>query len=88
MFGSNNNQNNNGGGKITHKIKRECGTLSTGNSGWSVKATIISWNGGSEKLDIRPWNSDMTKCGKGVSLTESEAQELYRILGGMFGGGR
>lgn len=40
--------------------------------------------GGEDKLDIRDWNEDMTKCGKGISLTEEEAGNLYMILKELF----
>lgn len=71
---------------IRKEIKQIYGSLSVNtNSGWETKVCVISWNGGTDKLDIRAWNSDMTKCGKGISLSNDEAFKLYQILGNIYG---
>ena len=43
---------------------------SFGEGAWQKHLTLASWFGKEAKYDLRPWNSDMTKCGKGVSLDE------------------
>lgn len=85
MFGNNGYSAQNQG-EITREIKRRCGQLSGSGRGWTKQVNIISWNGGEDKLDIRDWNEDMTRCGKGISLTEAEAAELYKILRKMYEG--
>ena len=40
----------------------------------------ISWNGAKSKYDIRRWNSDHTKMGKGITLTKAEAANLFLAL--------
>lgn len=84
---TNTNSTNSGGNKeIKKDIKKILGTLGEENtSGWSMKACIISWNGGVDKLDIRQWNSDMTRCSKGISLTSAETEQLYLILNSLYG---
>ena len=46
------------------------------------KVTLISWNGGPAKLDLRTWyeTDDGERPGKGITLTEAEAEALYNIL--------
>jgi hypothetical protein len=88
--GTNYNNNagaNNARGEVTREIRQELGTLSTNERGWTRKVCIIAWNGGADKLDIRDWNGDGNRCGKGVSLTDEEAYNLYMILNRMYGGG-
>lgn len=40
----------------------------------------MSWNGGIPKIDIRDWDESHERCGKGITLTESEAREVMEIL--------
>ena len=84
MFETKLNSSDNKNNEVTREIKQKCGILSTNNRGWSKAVNVISWNGGEDKLDIRDWNEDMTKCGKGISLTEEEAGNLYMILKELF----
>lgn len=46
------------------------------------KVTLTSWNGGPAKLDLRTWyeTDDGERPGKGITLTEAEAEALYNIL--------
>lgn len=40
---------------------------------------MVSWNGGQPKYDIRDWAPGHEKMGKGVTLTEEEAGQLYDL---------
>lgn len=67
--------------EIRYEIKRKLATLSTNEkSGWTKEVNIVSWNGGSPKLDIRDWNPDHTKLSKGITLTEQECRTLAYAL--------
>ena len=55
-----------------------------GDGSWPKHLAKVKWNGGATKLDIRPWNEDMTKMGRGISLTYNEAFNLYDLLGHYF----
>lgn len=62
--------------EITHRIaviKEESG-------GWATELNEVSWNGAEPKYDIRRWNSDHTKMGKGITLTKAEAVNLFLAL--------
>lgn len=54
-------------------------------SGWSTRLNLIAWNGGSPKLDIRSWNEDMSRMGKGVSFSKEDAKDLAVLLNSYLG---
>ena len=70
---------------IKYEITEEVGVLSEKSSGWTKELNRISWNGGAAKFDIRDWAPEHEKMGKGVTLTEEEAKQLYKRLGEYFG---
>ena len=47
---------------------------------WIKEVNLISWNRRPAKLDIRNWQRDHAKCGKGITITREEAEELVKIL--------
>lgn len=63
-----------------YEIVEEIGVLSENSKGWRKELNRISWNGGAPKYDIRDWAPDHEKMGKGVTLTEEEAQKLKEFL--------
>ncbi len=65
---------------IKYEILYTIGVLSEKNNGWKKELNLISWNDGEPKYDIRDWNSTHDKMGKGVTLSEEEAKELYILL--------
>ena len=65
---------------IRYEIIKHIGSLSESSRGWTKELNIISWNGGVPKLDIRDWAPEHEKMGKGITLTEEEAEKLARLL--------
>lgn len=49
-------------------------------SGWTRELNIVRWNGGPYKVDIRDWSPDHCRMTRGITLSETEAQELKKIL--------
>lgn len=47
---------------------------------WAKEVNLVSWNGGAPKIDIREWNADHTKMGKGVTFKPDEAETVAMIL--------
>lgn len=41
---------------------------------WNKEINLVSWNGRQPKIDIREWTSDHSKMGKGITLTDDEAE--------------
>lgn len=70
---------------IKYEIKESYGELSTSPKGWTKELNLISWNGAAAKFDIREWDPDHEKMGKGVTLTPEEAEALYELLGEALG---
>ena len=65
---------------IKYEIIKHIGKLSESSSGWTKELNIISWNGGVPKLDIRDWAPEHEKMGKGITLSEEEAEKLAGLL--------
>jgi hypothetical protein len=68
--------------EVTFEVVDELGVLSEGKSGWTKQVNIVKWNNGQPKLDIRDWNEDRSKMGKGITLSYEESQLLKEILDG------
>lgn len=62
--------------EITCKIVQHLCVLEERNAGWNLEFNIVSWNDEEPKYDIRPWNEDHSKCGKGIALTEENLKAL------------
>lgn len=68
---------------IKYEIKENCGVISTSSKGWSKELNMVSWNDKAPKFDLREWDPEHTKMGKGVTLTREELIELKDILNNM-----
>lgn len=68
---------------IKYEIKETTGVLSESAKGWKKELNLISWNDKEAKYDIRDWDSEHKKMGKGVTLSAEELKKLKEILNGM-----
>jgi hypothetical protein len=50
------------------------------NGKWTKELNKVSWNERSAKYDIRDWNHEDGKIGKGVTLTDDEVNNLKQVL--------
>lgn len=66
--------------EVKFEIINNIGIISTSKSGWKKELNRVSWNGGEPKYDLREWDPEHTKMGKGVTLTEKELRELAKVL--------
>ena len=66
--------------EIECRIIESYGIFSQGIKFWNKEVNLVSWNGRPAKLDIRNWQMDHEKCGKGITLTREEAEELVKLL--------
>ena len=41
---------------------------------------LVSWNDGEPKYDIRVWNEDHNRMGKGTTFTTAELSNLKKLL--------
>lgn len=71
---------------ITKDIKEHIGAITSTIRGrregdaWQKEVNLVSWNGGIPKIDIRDWDEEHERCGKGITLSEAEAREVVAIL--------
>lgn len=76
--------------EITKDIREHLGVITSTIRGrregdsWQKEVNIVSWNGGLPKVDIRDWDEDHDRCGKGITLSEDEAREVMQILTAYF----
>jgi len=66
--------------EIKFEIIKNIGTLSESSKGWIKELNLVSWNERDPKYDIRDWDPEHQKMGKGVTLTEEELKKLKEIL--------
>jgi len=65
---------------IVFEITKSLGVLSESARGWTKELNLVSWNGREPKYDIRDWDPEHEKMGKGVTLTEEEITALKALL--------
>jgi len=65
---------------IEYNIEEHIATISSNNSGWSLEINRVSWDDKPAKIDIRSWNENHTKMGKGLRLSDEEYQKLQEYF--------
>ena len=66
--------------EITCEITKQIAVLSENEKGYTKELNLLSWNGATPKVDIREWHPDHERCGKGITLSESEGRKLMSVL--------
>ncbi len=64
---------------LNFEVVEQLATLSESGN-WTKQLNIVQWGDNIAKYDIRPWNKDHTKSGKGVTLTLQELVALKKAL--------
>lgn len=66
------------------EIVEHIATLSTykdeKGAAWTKEVNRVSFNGSKALLDIRPWNEDHTRMGKGIRLNAEEETKLIESM--------
>ncbi len=65
---------------FSFSIEKHFGVLSSSRNGWTTELNLVSWNGRPAKFDIRSWDSEHAKMGKGITLSSDEIDALKKIL--------
>lgn len=71
---------NTGRDQITFEIMEHLGVIAERDNGWKREVTITAWNGGAPKIDIREWDSTYQRMSRGITLPETEAAALAKVL--------
>jgi len=66
--------------RVDWDVIEEIAVLYESQAGWTKELNIISWNGDEPKYDVRWWNPDKTRLGKGFTFTADELSKLKTIL--------
>jgi hypothetical protein len=65
---------------IKFEIQEKIGTVSEGAKGWKRELNLISWNNREPKYDLRDWDENNEKMGKGITLSKDELRSLKELL--------
>ena len=68
--------------ELKFEITESLGVLSENAKGWTKELNKVSWNEREPKYDLREWDPDHTRMGKGITLTDDEVNVLRSILNG------
>lgn len=68
--------------ELKYEITEYLVVLSENAKGWTKELNKVSWNDREPKYDLREWNPDHTRMGKGVTLSDEEVEMLRKILNG------
>lgn len=68
--------------ELDFEVLKDFGAFGDGK--WQKHLTLTRWGDNEPKYDIRPWNEDMTKMGKGITLTDSELYDLSCMIEDVF----
>ncbi|AKL94817.1 hypothetical protein CACET_c13520 [Clostridium aceticum] len=69
--------------ELKFEIQKNLGEISESAKGWKKELNLISWNGREAKYDLRDWDPEHQKMGKGVTLTAEELKKLRDLLNSM-----
>ena len=68
--------------ELKFEITERIGVLSENAKGWTKELNKVSWNEREPKYDLREWNPDHSRMGKGITLTDEVVETLKAILNG------
>ena len=66
--------------ELKFEITENIGVLSESAKGWTKELNLVSWNERDPKYDIREWDSNHEKMGKGITFTSDEMLKLKELL--------
>ena len=69
-----------GNDQFRFEIVRNIAVLSTERSGWTKEVNLVSFNDAPPKFDIRTWDPDHKKMGKGVTLNRDEMKAFLDAM--------
>ncbi len=65
---------------IKYEVVKHIGVLSESANGWKKELNLVSWNDRPAKYDIRDWDENHEKMAKGITLSESEMENLVDLM--------
>ena len=74
------NQRQKSNDEVTFELMEHIDVLEERKDGWKKEVNIVAWNGGAPKIDIRDWDPDHERMGRGITLFEDTAEKLAGAL--------
>ena len=68
---------------LKYEIIETIGIISEGAKGWNKEQNLISWNEREPKYDLRDWDQNHEKMGKGITLSKEELIQLRDLINGL-----
>ncbi len=68
---------------ITFEITKSIGVIADTSKGWTKELNLVAWNNYAPKYDIREWDPDHQKMGKGLTFNKEEIKKLRDLLNGL-----
>jgi hypothetical protein len=69
--------------EVTFEIVERIGIVSVSPKGWKKELNIVKWNDKPAKYDLREWDDEHEKMGKGITFTDEEMKALKEMIGGL-----
>lgn len=69
--------------EIKFEITENIGVLLDTPKGWTKELNMVAWNNYAPKYDIREWDPEHQKMGKGLTFTKEEIKKLRDLLNGL-----
>lgn len=66
--------------EFTHEVIEYLGQIDNKEAGWNKSIARIAWGENPATLDIRHMNITSNRMGKGISLTDEEADNVVNLL--------
>lgn len=63
-----------------YEIVKRIAVLSTEKSGWTKELNLVSYNDTVPKYDLRTWDPEHLKMGKGITLSKEEMAALREAI--------
>lgn len=70
-------------GEFKFEITQHIATLSTERSGWTKELNLVSFNDQVPKYDLRTWDPEHEKMGKGITISKEEMAILKDAIEGL-----
>lgn len=64
--------------EVKFEIVKRLAVLKDRKPAWDLELNLVSWNGNEPKYDIREWNEDHTRCGKGITMDLDTLKNLVK----------
>lgn len=69
--------------EVTYELETHIGVLGENRKGWKKELNLVAWNGNPAKYDLRDWDPNHEKMGRGITMTKDEIKILTELLAGM-----